>query len=363
MASERYLPSKLSPYLKRMALEYARTGDALLHEIVTTARTATIEDTDADNSDGITYYGHTALLFLSPQTMGQISFANQRKIAERLLDGLRVCSQGVQGEYFHAVRLELEDEDDPLFQRSGQRGARAPINPDTLSIWRPGYIRMFISHRDAYRVEARALADALEPYGIAAFVAHETIEPMSTWQQEILKGLETMEIMLVFGTDDFHDSIWANQEVGYALGHEIPIIPVKFGTNDPAGFIGSIQAMRGHLDDPQATAYGVRDIVAEKLGHQGRINQALITAFAESPNFNETISRFDRMESSISRLTDDEVEQIRRAFKDNYQLYGCIYLNNNRERLRKFLESCTGASVQIKGRDISVETEDDKIPF
>jgi hypothetical protein len=64
---------------------------------------------------------------------------------------------------------------------------------------------------------------------------------VKTWQQEIEKGLETMEVMLAFITDDFHDSVWTNQEVGYALGKGVPIIPVKFGRNDPDGFIGSKQ--------------------------------------------------------------------------------------------------------------------------
>ena len=35
-------------------------------------------------------------------------------------------------------------------------------------------------------------------------VAHDTIAPMTEWRLEIMRGLETMEVMLVFLTDDFH---------------------------------------------------------------------------------------------------------------------------------------------------------------
>ena len=69
---------------------------------------------------------------------------------------------------------------------------------------------------------ARRLGDALCAYGISPFVAHDTIVPMKTWQLEIEKGLETMEVMLAFLTDDFHQSTWTNQEIGYALGKSVP---------------------------------------------------------------------------------------------------------------------------------------------
>ena len=103
------------------------------------------------------------------------------------------------------------------------------VAPDTLSDWAgtDGVIRLFISHRDAYKAAAKELAMSLEEYGISAFVAHDTIQPMTTWQHEILKGLQLMEFMLAFITDDFFESPWTNQEIGYALGNSIPIISLK----------------------------------------------------------------------------------------------------------------------------------------
>lgn len=204
---------------------------------------------------------------------------------------------------------------------------------------------MFISHRDTHKVRAREIGDALASYGISAFVAHDTIEPMTTWQREIEKGLETMEVMLAFITDDFHGSFWTNQEVGYALGKGVPVIPVKFERKDPQGFIGMMQALKGDIHHCAASAPAVYKVLVEKLGQRGRLQQTLISAFASTPNWDEARRRFDRMDEAITSLTDDEVEAIQLAYSSNDQLYGAIYLNNKYDRLVNFMKRCTGKSM------------------
>ena len=91
---------------------------------------------------------------------------------------------------------------------------------------------------------------------------------MKTWQLEIEKGLETMEVMLAFVTDDFHNSTWTNQEIGYALGKSVPIISVKLETKSPQGFIGSKQALRGHLDRPEELASAIFQVLVEEVGEK-----------------------------------------------------------------------------------------------
>lgn len=144
-----------------------------------------------------------------------------------------------------AQHLKIPFEDERSVSAPAALNQSMYVDPDKLSIWKRNCLKLFISHRDTHKAEARRLADALEAYGISAFVAHDTIEPMTTWQHEIEKGLQTMEVMLAFVTDDFEKSVWTNQEVGYALGKGAPIIPVKFEHKDPPGFIGSKQALKG----------------------------------------------------------------------------------------------------------------------
>ncbi len=48
--------------------------------------------------------------------------------------------------------------------------------------WIPGYFRLFLSHLSEFKQKTAALQEALRPYGITAFVAHEDIEPTKEWQ-------------------------------------------------------------------------------------------------------------------------------------------------------------------------------------
>lgn len=363
MTDKFYLPSKVKPYLKRLDVEYARAGNLLLCEIIQSARVAVSEETEYDNWDGGTY-GHDVLLFLPEDIFTDVSLQEQESLSARLKEDLNTCARAVRHEFFAAVHLEIIDEGDPACQRAVTLSEKAALNPDALEIWKPGYVRLFISHRDEYKGQAKRLSDALEEYGICGFVAHDTIQPMTAWQTEIIKGLETMEVMLTFITDNFHASTWTNQEVGYALGKGIPIISVKVQKEDPKGFIGSTQAVRAHLEQPEDVASTIYDLVANKLGQKSRAHETLISAFLNSRSFNEARDRFDRINRVIDSLSDSEVERIVDGFATNDQLHNAIYLINNYQRLAKFLARCTGKDVVIDGKKILVgKKASDALPF
>ncbi len=369
MSSKHYLPSKIGSYLKRLELEYARTDQTRLLEIITAARVQVIEETSYDNWNGGTY-GHDVILFLPADIIGELGFDWQKQLGDRICEDLNKCAGSVNNESFREVHLELADELDPGYQRAVSFAQQPQTNPDTLSFWTPGHLRLFISHRDTHKAEARHLADALSEYGVSAFVAHDTIEPMTTWQREIEKGLETMEVMLAFVTDDFQESVWTNQEVGYALGKGVPVIPVKFERKDPVGFIGTKQALKGRLDRVEEAARATYKVLVDKLGQKGRLQRGLVAAFASSSNWDAARERFDRMEGSVSTLTDDEVSQIQTAYSSNDSLHGAYYLKNHYNRLTDFMKRCTGKEFEIDGKELKIKKVkakkremDDEIPF
>ena len=226
-------------------------------------------------------------------------------------------------------------------------------------------IRLFISHRDEYKVQANQLARILESYGISSFVAHDSIQPMSIWQAEIIKGLETMEAMLAFVTNDFHESIWTNQEIGFALGRDIPIIPLKLQSNDPEGFIGIQQALKSSLDNATRIAPEICDLISQKLGNRQRLQSSLIRVFLKSQNFDDTRERFDRMKNVVNELSDSEVKGIVDGFRSNYQLHKSFHLTNSQNRLCQFLHDTTGKEFAVEGKVISCtsDSEEDDIPF
>lgn len=115
---------------------------------------------------------------------------------------------------------------------------------DLTRVWGSSQnIKVFISHRDTYKIHAHNIKKLLERIGISSFVAHDDISPTEEWQKEILIALQSMDIFLAYISNDFFASFWTNQEVGFALGRNIPILPFKVNM-DPNGFISNIQAKK-----------------------------------------------------------------------------------------------------------------------
>jgi hypothetical protein len=77
-----------------------------------------------------------------------------------------------------------------------------------------------------------SLREALRSVGISGFVAHTDIHPTREWQDVIESALETCEALAAYLTDDFHESLWTDQEVGFCVGRAVAILPLKAG-RDP----------------------------------------------------------------------------------------------------------------------------------
>lgn len=120
-----------------------------------------------------------------------------------------------------------------LAQRFGER-------PDA---WRDtDDLRLFISHISKHKHRAHRLKEALAPFGVAAFVAHDDIRPTRQWREEILKALNTMDAFVAVLTKGFAESVWCNQEVGFAIAARTKTISFKM-EEDPPGFLGDAQAL------------------------------------------------------------------------------------------------------------------------
>jgi hypothetical protein len=109
------------------------------------------------------------------------------------------------------------------------------------------YFKLFISHLSNHKKKASDLQKVLKRYGISSFVAHEDIEPSKEWQNEIENALHTMDALTAILMDGFKESNWCDQEIGFALGKGVLIIPIKKDIN-PYGFIGKYQAIQATKD-------------------------------------------------------------------------------------------------------------------
>lgn len=103
-------------------------------------------------------------------------------------------------------------------------------------------LRLFISHISKGKDKATRLKECLLPHSISGFVAHEDILPTLEWQIEIERALHTMDAFVAIHTPGFSQSLWTQQEIGFAVGRGVKIISLKMG-EDPTGFISKKQAL------------------------------------------------------------------------------------------------------------------------
>ncbi|VAW28797.1 hypothetical protein MNBD_BACTEROID06-1173 [hydrothermal vent metagenome] len=349
--TEYALLPKILPAFRRLRQHYETKGKIELRNLIDAARVHIEPGTEFDNWNGGTY-GHDIFMFVPEEVMGLVDLDDQEKIFERLQQDLNKATPEVENEYVRAVYVKSADESDPQFQASIPFTREARALPENTGLWKENNLRLFLSHRDKHKSAAHTLAEALEPFGVSVFVAHDAIKPMKEWKKEILNGLMTMEVMLILLTDDFHESEWTNQEVGFALAKGIPIICVKVENIDPLGFIGSMQALKASYEKIYDAAPEVHRSLINEIGQEGRLKEILIESFILAPSFIDAMERLKHLTETAANLTDKEFNRIVEGYTRNDQLYGCGGIHNRGNWFKRYLEDATGKKLIFEDRRI-----------
>lgn len=133
-------------------------------------------------------------------------------------------------------------------------------------IWKDnGKFKLFLSHLAIDKQYATRLKTTLLKYNISCFVAHEDIEPTKKWQIEIEKALWFMDAMVTIHTKGFSESVWTQQEIGFALGRGVKIISLKMGTEDPKGFISNEQAISRRQRNAEQVSEEINTLLTNDL--------------------------------------------------------------------------------------------------
>ena len=88
----------------------------------------------------------------------------------------------------------------------------------------------------------------LKDHNIDTFVAQHDIESGKKWHDEIKYNLKTSQVFLAVITNEYHNSSYADQEVGMALAMNIHIIPISLDGSTPKGFLSEIHAEKFSID-------------------------------------------------------------------------------------------------------------------
>ena len=342
------VPKNVRLYLRRIISEYKRGDMEEIAEIIQQA-TPFVREDSYDEAWGDSH-GHELILFLSEEWMKKIPLHDQSNIEERLQNDLNTAIHSISGEFFWNVRFDYKDKQE---ENGNLDLIRTRNSKDEERIWGSEPIRLFISHRDSVKTEVHELASNLRDYGVSAFVAHDAIEPDEDWQKEIEIALQSMEAMLAYISDDFFGSVWTNQEIGYALARQVPVISIKFGQIDPAGFIRHKQAIRGDFRSAKTNAKNVHRTLQKKIPELPRYRAWVIDEFVNAGSFNTASAAFKRLRK-ITDIQQDELLQLVDAFNSNNQLHNCFALLRN-DRFLKWVNGHGIYTFEVHGHEIKAK--------
>jgi len=224
--------------------------------------------------------------------------------------------------------------------------------------WEAGTFRLFVSHTSENRERAARLRETLALWGVEAFVAHDAIEPTRDWKNVIEAALLTCDALCAVFTPDFHESLWCDQEIGFARARGILIVPLKAGA-DPHGFVREIQA----VPTAGATAVTVTERLFEALAKSpttaNRMAPAIVRRYEKSTNFANTEASFLLMQRiPKSAWTPAMIEQVERAAVENMQVK-----HANLPGQRPIVDAVAELLRDVKGQASPSSVPDDEIPF
>ena len=210
-------------------------------------------------------------------------------------------------------------------------------------LWGEGSIRVFISHVAKCKAWAMEIQEGLADFGIASFVAHADIEPTAEWQSEIELALFSMNMLIALLTEGFSESKWTDQEVGIAIGRDVPIVSVALGIA-PYGFIGKYQAVLGSNRSGEQILTEILGILFKKDGIRDVANDAFIKKVANADSYDRAnfLARYLPM---LDQLSPEQEQALVNAFNSNSQVYCAYHFYPN---LPDHMKRITGNSYRLE---------------
>jgi TIR domain len=227
---------------------------------------ATLVQTGHDNWDGgLDIY---ALMLEVPISVYADLDERRTKLEKVILDRVQQLIRGYGGVAIGEVVVSpvLVDRARQPAAPDGSEQIRGSVGvlEEAPTYWQPGHFRLFVSHASQKRASAHRLKEALASFQIAAFVAHDDIEPTKEWQPEIETALRTMDALVAIISPEFVLSKWCDQEVGIAIGRNKLVVPLRVGS-DPHGFLGKFQGLQTNGSDASAIAKQVFGILLKNV--------------------------------------------------------------------------------------------------
>lgn len=288
-----------------------------------------IEETSYDNWNGGTYF-YSLSLDIPVEIFSSIE-SNLNKYEKEIESKLQVVLRDTGNSILNSVIIR------PFIVQYGEIDLKAePTEKDIKQIWGSGLLKAFISHQHSDKLHAAHLKYQLMKFKIAAFVAHEDIEPTLLWQKEIKKALNSMDIFIALLSSQYRDSKWTDQEIGYAVAKKVLIIHVRDG-QDPYGFIGETQSLSMQIENSENLALGIVNILVKNTSIRDKMRETLFVALENSNGFQIACNIMRIIENMDGGVSKDEIKRIKNAADNNSRVKGAYTVINFLERNKEAL--------------------------
>ncbi len=197
------------------------------------------------------------------------------------------------------------------------------IPSGTASPWARAPIRVFISHATSQVEEATKLRSALRKLGCDPFVAHRDIEAGTQWIAEIRSALSSCDALVALVSKEFKTSDWCEQEVGWALGRDVPCVPVRINVT-PYGLLGTIQACNWPKTPTPAAdlASEVLNILLNDERTGAKTVESLVIGLENAESFAQANAIARALVELNVSLTRAQLRRLKAAQKANSQVEG-----------------------------------------
>ena len=148
-----------------------------------------------------------------------------------------------------------------------------------------------------------------------------------------------MDALTAILMESFKESNWCDQEIGFAVGKDVLIIPIKKELN-PYGFIGKYQAIQGNNTTVQEVAKKVFNTIVKNPKTRNKMLTCLTNLISNSTHIETALKQLEIL-SEISDLPHELLEQMAKQIENNNVL---IHSSDFINKLDVFFNQC-GISI------------------
>jgi len=340
---------KIDHYLKLLAAAYKEEGEEELERIVVNA---IVLDEKVLNFD---YYYHN-LIFSLPKSIYLRARKRKSELENRLYSDLSVeIVENIEVVQKISITM-IDDEDEEWREKSGALLSENPIVLPSIEkqIWGEYPLRVFFSYTAKNLELISHIKDQLGRMGIFCFVAEKDISPSEKWAETLKNALSSMNIMVAFLTEDYHESDWTDQELGFAICRNVPIISINLGRK-PYGFASQFQAFSCDTKTLANHLFIKLTELDDEHGEELQINGA-IYSLKNAQNF-EQANTAARNLFRHKKISDKQVKDVVDAYNSNPQVRDAYEImgKSNPIALILYLNDVTGQEYHLNYGILSIK--------